>query len=448
MTDYNKDLFDLFSQKSTDSEEHIYSVSEITGEIKSLLTSNFGTEPFWIKGEISNFRGRNAQGHIYFRLKDEKAVINLAYFKYANKRLSFDLEEGMQVSAFGKISLYEPHGSYQFIVEKIKPGGIGDLFIKFEKLKKKLEAQGLFEEERKKELPYLPENIGIITSPTGAALQDMIKIIKNRLPSTNITIFPARVQGDQAKHDIVEALKLANQKKFKVDVIILGRGGGSIEELWAFNEEVVATAISKSKLPVISAVGHESDFTISDFIADVRASTPSNAAERVVPDHEDLKARIDFLIFEIVSSIRENVSLYSERIRGLARSSVLRDPMVLIRDRQQTLDNLLERGVSALKIRIERSLNKFSGFRKEFAGTLKLLLKSYDGKVKILSSTLKALNPKGILERGYSIAKDASGNIVKNSKSVNLNDVISITLSKGSLRTTVKSKGENNTDDK
>lgn len=418
----------------------IYSVSEITAEIKGVLLENFGFEPFWIKGEISNFKGRNSQGHIYFRLKDEKAVINAAFFSYANRRLMFALEEGMQVFALGKISLYEPHGSYQLIVEELRPVGLGELYLRFEQLKKKLEAEGLFYPERKKELPKIPDRVGIITSPTGAAIKDMLKIIRNRLPLTEVVIFPVRVQGDEAKNDIVRAIHIANKKVFELDVIILGRGGGSIEELWAFNEENVARAIAKSKIPIISAVGHETDFTISDFVSDLRAATPSNAAELVVPHRKDLKERIDQYILDIISSIKERLNIYDERLKGLLRTPVLRDPMTILRARQQLLDNLVEGAHASLRLRFERFVSRFKATREAFIARLRLRFKSKEGLINAILAKLEALNPLGVLERGYAIAKDSQGRIIKSYKSVEIDQQVDITLHEGGLGLTVKSK--------
>jgi len=432
-----KNGFFEYLSKTDAIEGTVYTVSEITSEIKSLLARNFG-EPFWIKGEISNFRGRNAQGHIYFRLKDEKAVINAAFFSYANRKMLFELEEGMQVFANGRISLYEPHGQYQLIVEDIRPAGLGELFLKFEQLKKKLEKEGLFDPERKKEIPYIPERIGIITSPTGAALRDMLRVIRDRLSSVPITVFPARVQGKDAKDDLKAAIKTANNKKFGIDVIILGRGGGSIEELWPFNEEIVAKAIAASRIPVISAVGHETDFTISDFVADVRAATPSNAAEIAVPNAKDLLHRLETIFADIVGSLRERTDLYDERMRGFLRTTALKDPMMILRSRQQTLDSLFERFLNLPAIKIENASNRFRLIRESFTGRVKLILKSHEGRIRSLKTALETLNPHAVLERGYSIARDPKGRILKDHRQVVTGDDVSLTLSRGNLDLTVK----------
>jgi exodeoxyribonuclease VII large subunit len=438
----DQDLFEYFKNSAPQIDGKVYSVSEITSEIKNLLIRNFGMEPFWIKGEISNYKGRNSQGHIYFRLKDEKSLINAAFFSYANKRMLFELEEGMQVFVSGKIGLYEPHGSYQIIVEEIRPAGLGELYARFLQLKKKLEAEGLFDPDRKKKIPELPEIIGIITSPTGAAVQDMIRIIKNRLPSTSIIIFPVRVQGEDAKFDIEAALELANRKEFEIDVIILGRGGGSIEELWAFNEEIVARAISESKIPVISAVGHETDFTISDFVADLRAATPSNAAELVVPEKRELRHRIGTMVESIFYQLNERIGIYSERIKGILRSAALHDPMNILRTRQQRLSELTDIASNALKLKTERSLRRFSTLKETFLSRTRLLLKSQEIRIKSLDSTLTALSPLAVLGRGYAIARKSSGKIIKSYKDVEVGQDLSLTLHEGTVRTKVTDKTE------
>lgn len=413
-----KDLLNSHFNKAPEVEGEVYTVSEITAEIKSIITGSFGQPDLWIRGEVSNYKGKTAQGHIYFRLKDEKAVINMAFFSYANRRHKFEIEEGMDVYARGRLSVYEPQGSYQMIVEEIRPAGVGALYKKFEQLKRKLEENGLFDEDKKKRIPFIPQRIGIITSPTGAAIRDMLKIIANRLPSCDITIFPVRVQGTEAKKDIEKALKLANKRSYGIDLIILGRGGGSIEELWPFNEEMVAMAVFSSKVPVISAVGHESDFTISDFVADVRAATPSNAAEIALPDIREIQNRIDTTIEAIVESVRDRIELYSEKITGLKRSAALKDPMNILRTRQQMLDHLIERSASALR----------------------LTFQSFGSKLSALESSLKALNPTAILERGYSIASDAEGKVIKRASDVKIGQEISLRLSRGRLGLKVKRK--------
>ena len=440
----DSDLFENAHNQAPEVEGEIYSVSEITSRIKHLLLQNFGTELFWIKGEISNYKGRNSQGHIYFRLKDDRAVINTAFFSYANKKLRFELEEGMQVFARGKIGLYEPQGSYQLIIEDIRPAGLGELFLRFEQLKKKLLSEGLFDEDRKKELPFLPEKIGIITSPTGAAIRDMLRIIKNRLPSTTVIIFPVRVQGDDAKDDIETAIDTANKEKFDLDLIILGRGGGSIEELWAFNEENVARAIVRSKIPIISAVGHETDFTISDFVADLRAATPSNAVEIALPDGKELKHRLEVIFSDIFSSLEEKTELYNERLLGLLRNPILKDPMTLLRNREQTLDSLLEKMRKEVQFKFEKALSILSSSRESFLSAVKISLKSYGGRIDSLTASLSALNPLAVLDRGYSIATASNGKIIRSHSDIEIGDDVRLTLSKGELGLKVSKKETGN----
>jgi len=263
-------------------EEKIYTVSELTREIKQVLETGFPC--LWVEGEISNFK-RHSSGHLYFTLKDENSQIRCAMWRYRANDLIFRPEDGMKVLVQGNLQVYEPGGYYQIIVQQVQPAGVGELQLAFEQLKKKLYAEGLFDEAHKKPIPIFPERIGVITSPTGAAIRDIISVITRRFPIAQIILAPVRVQGPGAKEEIVQAIQDFNEFG-EVDVLIVGRGGGSLEDLWAFNEEVVARAIFTSKIPIISAVGHEIDFSISDFVADRRAPTPSAAAEMAVPDRK------------------------------------------------------------------------------------------------------------------------------------------------------------------
>src|SRR6202045_4385052 len=291
-----------------------FTVSELTGKIRDLLAKNF--TDISVQGEISNCREAQS-GHIYFTLKDDRAQVRCVYFKQQQRGIKFRPEDGLQVTLRGSISVYEQRGEYQIYVEKIELVGQGALQLAFEQLKKRLEAEGLFDAGRKKLLPLLPSRIGIITSPKGAAVRDVVRILTRRFPNVHLTVYPVRVQGEGSAEEIVKALKFFNHKKF-VDVLILTRGGGSMEDLWSFNEEIVARAIFASEIPVISAVGHETDFTIADFVADVRASTPSAAAELVICTRESLVDRLDAADSKLVQSIRLKMALLARALHNVA----------------------------------------------------------------------------------------------------------------------------------
>jgi len=359
------------------SQPRIFSVSEITSSIKGFLEDNIPT--IWIQGEISNFKAHYS-GHYYFTLKDEGAQISAVMWKNRTFELEFDLQDGMLVNALGNIRVYEKGGRYQFDVIRMQPAGLGALQAAFEKLKEKLNTEGLFDEIHKKTLPKFPETIGIITSETGAALQDILNILSRRAPNIKIIIRPAKVQGDGAASEIAQALNEFNEYG-KCDLIIAGRGGGSLEDLWAFNEEETARAIFESKIPVISAVGHEIDFTIADFAADLRAPTPSAAAELAVPDYIELKNRIESLHDFIAGRVLSNIGRLREKIMSLLKSYGLRRPEDLVKQQALTVDELDSRLIKAYK-------NNFT-IDKEL--------------IKQLNLRLMNLSPKNVLDRGYSI---------------------------------------------
>ena len=318
---------DLFEQRK------IYSVFEITSEIKKTL-DRFGI--IWIQGELSNFK-RHSSGHMYFALKDDRAQLKAAFFRNSNLYLKFRPEDGLEVLVRGRISVYEPRGDYQVIVEYMEPVGLGSLQLAFDQLKEKLRKEGLFDEGHKKPLPLLPRKIGIVTSPTGAAIRDMLRILARRNASLHILIYPARVQGDGSAQEIAEGVRYLNTRR-DIDVIIVGRGGGSIEDLWAFNEEIVARAVFESRIPVISAVGHEVDFTISDFVADLRAPTPSAAAEMVSGAREDLMATVQSLAGRLVQAARLGIETRRLALERLARNRAFYVTPNKIRDFQQSFD--------------------------------------------------------------------------------------------------------------
>lgn len=356
---------------------HIYTVTELTRRIKILLEEIFPA--VWVEGEISNFT-HYPSGHMYFTLKDDNSVLSAVLFKNVNKELKFELKSGIHVICFGKISVYEKRGQYQLNVFKIEPKGVGALQLALEQLKERLGHEGLFDAKHKKPLPFLPQRIGIVTSPKGAAIRDILKILKRRFANLEIILNPVRVQGELAAQEIAQAIDEFNRFG-KVDVLIVGRGGGSLEDLWAFNEEAVARAIYRSKIPVISAVGHEIDYTISDFVADHRAATPSEAAERVITLKQELLDRIEASYSRATSTISYKITQLEDRFNSLRERYAFRQPADLIQQHQQRIDDL----VSTLKLKARH------------------LVEIYRERYNVLIGKLHTLSPLNILSRGYSI---------------------------------------------
>lgn len=378
-------------------ERPVYSVTELTRRIRGAIEGAPGFTDIWVRGEVSNYRGPHSSGALYFSIKDAGALINCAMFREAATRLAFRLEEGMKVLCRGDVSVYERRGQYQIVLRELKPEGRGDLYLAFEQLKKRLEAEGLFTVERKRPLPRYPSVIGVVTSPTGAAVQDILRILNRRWPGVGIVLAPVRVQGEGAAEDIAAAVRLFSDWE-GADVLIVGRGGGSIEELWAFNEEVVARAIYDCRTPVVSAVGHETDFTIADFVADVRAPTPSAAAETVVPDR---------------AAVAREVALLAGKMERALHH--------LFTGRRQELDAL------------SSSLRVSAAHRQELERE----------RLASLSSRLDALSPMGVLARGYAIAeKVPDGGIVKTISAVDAGDRLRLRVADGSISCSVEGKGD------
>lgn len=390
----------------------VYTVTELTREIKILLETNIPI--IWLEGEISNFK-LHSSGHMYFSLKDQGAQIPCVIWRNRNQALYFTPQDGMKVIAQGRVTVYEKRGAYQFEIFKMQPAGVGELQLALEKLKQKLQQEGLFEQDHKQALPLFPERIGIVTSPTGAAIQDLIHILNRRFPGIGIIINPVKVQGEGAAQEIARAIDEFNDYG-KIDVMIVGRGGGSLEDLWAFNEEVVARAIFRSKIPIISAVGHEVDFSISDFVADVRAPTPSAAAELAVPDHQELSAKVLFLIKKIYSNVLNEIQLKQEKLKNIVNSYGFRRPMDLVRQYEQRLDDLT------------RTLERTQFYRLEL---LKRKLDSTNQKLSVLA-------PTSILKRGYSICyRSADNKIVKQADQLSKDDSIKVKFFIGEILGTV-----------
>ena len=416
----------------------IVTVGELTSDVKKLITGAYGRESMWVKGELSNFKGRNQSGHMYFRLKDDRAVLNCVYFRNANRSLKIDLKEGLEVLVRGRLDVWERGGNYQLIVEEIRPGGTGELYLKFEQLKKRLEEEGLFDPERKKAIPEFPQRIGIVTSPTGAVIRDIIHVVERRCPFVKLLLYPVKVQGDGSKEEIAKALEAFQTKALDVDLIIVGRGGGSIEDLWSFNEEVVARAIATSKVPVISAVGHQTDYTIADFVSDIRAATPSQAAELAVPDMSDIRRKVRRCMQELIRELVRKRDVSAERLQRLTHSAPLRDPKVLIRDRTQRLDQAIERMSSALVARREKSANQVIRLEDQLRVRLKHYIQPFKLRMKNATGGLDLLSPLSILSRGYSYVTKENGKIIKRSKQVKVGENVSVRFSQGKAACQVK----------
>lgn len=388
----------------------IISVYELTRTIKSKLENDSGLQRLWVRGEISNFT-HHSSGHMYFTMKDSRAQIRCVMFRSDNRTLRFRPENGMQVIAAGDIGVYEPAGVYQLYVKALQPDGLGALHLAFEQLKRRLAAEGLFDEARKRPLPLLPRRIGIITSPTGAAIRDIIRVSRRRFPNLTLVVAPVLVQGEEAPEQIVTAIQRMNDHG-RVDVLIVGRGGGSLEDLWAFNDERVARAIYASRVPVVSAVGHEIDFTISDFVADVRAPTPSAAAEIVVPSRLELVAALGSLRIRLVRALQNRWRLQRDRLERLASRPVLRRPLDGIHREQQRLDEQLRRLQAAMR----RDLDERRG------------------RLLALAARLEALSPLAVLQRGYSLTFTVpGGRLVRSARQVGVGDQLDIRVVDGTI---------------
>jgi exodeoxyribonuclease VII large subunit len=436
-----------------------WTVSELTGKIRDLLAKNF--TDISVQGEISNCREAQS-GHIYFTLKDDRAQVRCVFFKQQQRGIKFRPEDGLLMTVRGSISVYETRGEYQIYVENLEPVGRGALQLAFEQLKKRLEAEGLFDAARKKPLPILPSRIGIITSPKGAAVRDVVRILTRRYPNVHLTVYPVRVQGEGSAGEIVKALKFFNQKKL-VDVLILARGGGSLEDLWSFNEEIVARAIFSSEIPVISGIGHETDFTIADFVADVRASTPSAAAELVVQTRREFDKHIAELRGALAEQMRYRILVLSRRVHEFAARRGFRRPLDLLRQQRQRADEMTARLARGLHASLEHSRKRFTAahlrivsfdFRMEIAALrLRLekrctelgaraerLLRAKRERIDRLRLQLEERSPLRVLERGYAIATDAVGNVLRDAAQVVLGDTVAVQLHRGRLTTEVKKK--------
>ena len=410
-------------------------ISELNNYIKSVLDKDTFLNKVYLKGEISNFKN-HTRGHLYFTLKDDTSRISAVMFQSSAVKLTFNPEDGMNVLVSGRISAYPAQGSYQVYVDTMEPDGLGALYIEYEKLKKKLAAQGLFAPEHKVPIPRFPEKIGVITAPTGAAVRDIMSTIKRRYPMCEAILFPCLVQGKDAAPDIVRQIKRADA--YGVDTIIVGRGGGSIEDLWAFNEEIVAQAIYDCVTPIISAVGHEIDWTIADFVADLRAPTPTGAAEMAVPTVLDIKTLIDNYKIRLNKNIKNMVNTKFIKLRSLRQSFILKNPMSMYEVKEQKLDTLIDTLNKDIKNIINDKDNKLNKIKLSVVlQNPENLIKDKKIKFDLLVNTLKLVNPLGILDKGYSLV-EINDKIIKSSKDVNVNDILNIRLHEGSIKAEVK----------
>ena len=392
----------------------IYEVSQITNYIKYLFDDDRALSYLFIRGEISNYR-RYPSGHHYFSLKDSKAAIHCTMFSRDASRLRFQPEDGMKVIIGGNITVYPKNGEYRLYCREMTPDGVGDLHVAFEQLKARLQKEGLFDQSRKKELPEFPHRIGVITSSAGAAVHDILRILKKRYPLCEVKLLAVQVQGEEAPGEIAAAIRYANL--FQVaDLLIVGRGGGSMEDLWAFNEEIVARAIAVSDIPVISAVGHEPDVTISDFVADLRAATPSNGAELAVPDQTELRQKIADQKKLLITLMQRKLHQERQRITALSQSHSLKTPMNYVNDRRVQMDYMQRRLCAASANLVGRKKERFVR----------------------LAAKLDAMSPLKVLGRGYCMTMDREGHLIKTIENVHENDEITVGLADGKARALVQ----------
>lgn len=395
-------------------EQQVYTVTELNTLVKAALDSVPGLGNVYVRGEISNYKVYPS-GHHYFTLKDDKAAVRCVLFKAQAMRLRFRPENGMKVIALGRATLYPRDGAYQLYCDALSPDGVGDLHMAFEQLKERLWQEGLFDQGHKKPLPPYPRAIAIITSPAGAAVHDMLRILRRRYPLAAVKLLPVRVQGTEAPAEIAGALRYANACCL-ADIIITGRGGGSIEDLWAFNDERVARAIYASKIPVISAVGHEPDVTISDFVADVRAATPTHAAEIAVPDQMELLERLESMRAHMARAQGKRLELLRRRLEELSGRRALRDPMAAVQDKRVLLDHVQRDLYHA-------ALGRLTGPRKQLAA---------------VSAALDAMSPLKVLGRGYSVVTDENGHLLRRAEDAVVGGEVTAVLAEGKLRCRVE----------
>jgi len=458
----------LFSALFDESEQRPLTVSELTAAVRSALEARFAA--VWVEGEISNFKAHSS-GHWYFTIKDEAAQLRAKCFRSANTRIRFRPTDGLHVRARGRLSVYAPRGEYELVVETLDPIGAGALRIAFEQLRDRLQAEGLFAKELKRPLPVFPRRVGIVTSPTGAAIRDILNVISRRTRTVHVLFSPARVQGETAGPDIVRAIRLINQHHERalregrngdlVDVLIVGRGGGSTEDLWAFNQEEVARAIRKSVIPVISAVGHETDFTIADFVADFRAPTPSAAAEIVAAQEDQICSSLERLGRQLARLTRFKIVDARAKVQEQALSQVFDEVRARLRDARantssathelqtritRTVRNAQSRANAVtqklsparLQTRVANARARFEMASSGCSTAMEMQLQQARERLGLAAASLDALSPLAVLQRGYAIARDKSGALLRDAKSVAVGDEVRVRLEKGKLNTRVE----------
>lgn len=409
-------------------------VTQLTRYIKYRIDNDVNLNEVFLKGEISNFKA-HSRGHYYFTLKDDGSRINAIMFASSTKKIKFIPSDGMKVLVTGKISVFEANGGYQIYVNDMLEDGVGNLYIAFEQLKKKLEEEGLFDPSIKKKIPKIPRKIGVVTAPTGAAIKDIISTIKRRWPLAEIYLFPTLVQGEDAKEDIVRQIK--NSANYDLDTLIVGRGGGSIEDLWAFNEEIVARAIYECQTPVISAVGHEIDFTIADFVADLRAPTPTGAAEMAVPDIRDVQQLLNQMNIRLNKAMINDIKRYRERLTFLRNRPILTNPITIYQNKELAFDGLLERLKYSGKTLIAVKEKELLSVKNSYAlkSPFQILDKKANKYLQLVSK-LETLSPLLTIKRGYSVTR-CGDKVVKSVKDVKKDDLLDIELSDGKIKTKV-----------
>ncbi|MCL4215928.1 MAG: exodeoxyribonuclease VII large subunit [Candidatus Hydrogenedentes bacterium] len=439
----------------------ILTVSQLTRRVKGLLEDEVGY--VWVSGEVSNLRVSPA-GHAYFTLKDAQSQIDAVMFHGRFQHIHFDADNGLEIIAFGLVSVYEKRGNYQLICEELHPKGLGALQLAFEKLKKKLDEEGLFDEKHKKPLPMLPRRIGIVTSPTGAPIRDMLNVIRRRFAQVHVLIYPSRVQGDEAAEEIVEGIRVLDQ--LGVDVMIIGRGGGSLEDLWPFNEEILVRAVFEAKTPIISAVGHEIDFALTDFAADLRAPTPSAAAELVVREQEALLERIRLLGKRMGKAESAYIERAANRVALQRSSYVFRRPGELIRQRRQRVDELRQQLTRAVRdktnaadhrfkhsrrslallspsMQVSRAGEQLARFKQRLTAAGPAQVERLRGRCRPVFAQLHALSPLGVLSRGYALAwTHPEGRLVRDAHSLEPDDILRVQFGQGSVITRVERIGD------
>lgn len=428
--------------KIMDSSNYI-TITEVNKYIKEIINDDLLLKKVYLKGEISNFKA-HSRGHYYFTLKDENSRIAAVMFSFNNKNLKFVPYDGMKVLVTGKIDVYEASGAYQIYVEDMMPDGIGALYVAFEELKKKLQAEGLFDKEKKKKIRRVPNVIGIVTSPTGAAIKDILTTIKRRYPVCKTILFPALVQGEEAAKDIARKIRLANEVKdiYDIDTLIVGRGGGSLEDLWPFNEEVVARAIYASDIPVISAVGHEIDITISDYVADLRAPTPTAAGELAVPDVNTIITYLDTAVSRSYTALNNIISANYKRLDNIKNSYILTKPMTMYEIKEQKLDMLMDNLDKVInKIIDNNKVRLFTCSNSYILNNPNMLYKYSEQKLSHIISKLEVLNPMNTLGRGYALVKKED-KVISSIKNIKEEDIVKISLKDGEITSKIIKVGE------